>query len=157
MRSKGSGGNSAARTLLMLVLLGIVGYNTYETALLRREVSAMERASGQRPHTELNAEPSVVDALTTDSSTLLAEAHQHMEQAQQMLHLKQYDRARAELTAGTASFERANAAARSDGDRILHQLQGAARELTDRTQSLTGTPAQSHPTDRQNGSEAHGE
>jgi hypothetical protein len=124
-----SGGN-AFQALVLIGLIGVVSYDTFQMAQLKTAVATLNRgraAEGERGAAQNSA---AVARILPRGGDLLTEARRHAAQAEQWVQRKRYDNARQEMTAATVAFEQANAHARTEGASILAQLRGAARQLT---------------------------
>jgi hypothetical protein len=127
------------QTLLGLLLIGLVGYNTLETARLRAEVEALERREGS---TASRPVPSATQAATGEGSEgPLATARRHAEQAEESLSRGDYSSARKEMERAGDSIRRANADAQARSQQVVDDLRTQVAALSSKLDALTGRNA----------------
>jgi len=127
------------RTLFGLLFIGLVGYNTLETARLRTEVEALERREG---FTASRAVPSATPAATNEGAEgPLDAARRHAEQAEESLHRGDYGAARREVALVGDSIRRANADANARSQQVVNDLRTQVAALSSKLDALTGRNA----------------
>jgi hypothetical protein len=128
------------RTLFGLLLIGLVGYNTLETARLRAKVEALERREG---FTASGPVPSATPAAATSegSDGPLAAARRHAEQAEESLRRGDYSGARREMERVGDSIRRANADTQARSQQVVDDLRTQVAALSSKLDALTGRNA----------------
>lgn len=134
-RDKPRGGGvivAMLRLFGILLLLALVGYNTFETSRLRAEVAALrqERGTGGSRTGRDTATP------PKNGGTFLAETKKHAERAEAFLRQKQYDDARREIALAAQAAGKATSQARSQGDSALSQLRETVEGLSEKAGAL---------------------
>jgi hypothetical protein len=121
------------RTLFGLLLVGMVGYNTLETARLRAEVEAIEHRTGG-----INRAAAEPPATVTASEDFADAARQHAKAAEALFQRGDYAGARREMERATDSVRRANAEARERGQQVVDDLRIRVAALSSKLDALTG-------------------
>lgn len=118
-----------ARFLFGLLILVLVGYNTWETARLRAEVEAMKREGA---HTV----PTGKTAPDVRSLALLSKSRRHAEQAQVFLRTKRYDDARREIALAAETARKVSVNAQAESRDALTSLRNTVRALSEQAGGL---------------------
>ena len=127
------------RTLFGLLLIGLVGYNTLETARLRAEVEALERREG---FTASRPVPSATPATTNEGAEgPLAAARRHAAQAEESLRRGDYSGARREMERAGDAIRRANADTQARSQQVVDDLRNQVAALSSKLDALTGRNA----------------
>ncbi len=125
------------RFVFLVGLLGLVGYNTWETAQLRRDVETLrQQASGvsmkEKPGTPTrnNSEGG------SDPASLLASARRHYDAAQAHLGRKEYAEASREMMLASQAAKKASQNASALSGSKLREFQQAVQSLSKRAGEL---------------------
>lgn len=123
------------RFLFLLGLMGLVGYNTLQTAQLRSEVEALRRQQGRVGKSSVGGR-AVEKVNDKDPASLLASARRHYDAAQKHLGRKEYVEAAREMTLATQATKKASADAGAlSGDKV-REFQQAVQSLGSRASGL---------------------
>jgi biopolymer transport protein ExbB/TolQ len=139
----GGGGTGLIRLSLLLALLTLVGYNTYELSRLRAEVTELRRERAVLSHS------AKTDKTGVEDSSFVAQARRHAERAQDLLRRNEYDAARREIERATEAARRAGADARAGGEGALVGLRDSARRLAERAGAMLSTTSRDGASERQ--------
>jgi len=120
------------RFLLVLFVIGLIGYNTYEIARLRAEVNMLraERRSGR------SGELSIARVPASGAFEQIAEARSHAERAQALFKAQRLHEAAAEMRAASDSAARANADAQANGRGAVAHVQTTFQQWGQTSASL---------------------
>jgi hypothetical protein len=125
------------RFLFLLILLGLVGYNTWETAQLRREVEELRQQAGARTgRVKLGVAVKVGTEKATDPASLLASARRHYDAAQEHLSRKEFAEASREMMLATEATKKAGQNASSLSGEKVREFQQAVQSLSSRAEEL---------------------
>ena len=126
-----------ARFVFLVGLLGLVGYNTWETARLRSEVQALRQQSGDVTVKE-KAVPSGKAGATTgsDPASQLSSARRHYDRAQEHLSRKEYADASREMMLASQAAKKASQNASALSGSKLREFQQAVQSLSKRAGEL---------------------
>lgn len=131
------------RFVFMVGLLGLVGYNTWETAQLRREVAALRQQPGR---VSVREKPGAVSG--GNPASLLASARRHYDSAQEHLGRKEYLEASREALLATQATKKASESASALSGDKLRDFQQAVQSVSSRATELldqSGESAASKP------------
>lgn len=138
----GKRGNGSIRLFLILCLLGLVGYNTWEISQLKAEIARLHGDTGSKNGKEAEAIPAgdkPAAASTAppanDPKALIADAGRHASRAKELMRRGDFGQASRELQLATQETRRAGADAGEAGEKTLTSLRDSARQLADRAQA----------------------
>ncbi|MBC8101694.1 MAG: hypothetical protein H7Z41_03805 [Cytophagales bacterium] len=123
------------RVLFLLAILGLVGYNTWETARLRGEIESLKQrnAAATRPAGNGKAAAPVPNR---DPAALLTDSRNHYEAAQKHLKRKEYAEASREMTLATEAAKKATENVGAISGSRLAEFQRTIQSLSDRAGTL---------------------
>ena len=114
------------RLIVLLILLGLVGYNTWEIGRLRADFNALQaRTKGE------------VSPPATGPLADLAEAQKHSERAQEALRRHDFAGAQAEMNRAAVLAKRGSAGLKAQGDAAASGVAQTGRALSDQTRDLS--------------------
>ena len=115
---------ATCRFLIILFIVGLVGYNTYEIGRLRAEIAALRGASGA--------------AQTHSSGTMeqIAEARSHAERATTLIKQQKISAAAKEVQAASDAAARASGNVQAQSRRSVADAQESLAKLRSRTADL---------------------
>ena len=123
------------RFVFLLGLLGLVGYNTLQTAQLRSEVEALRHQQG-KVSKSIGGTMIREKVNPKDPASLLAAARRHYDAAQAHLGRKEYAEAAREMTLATEATKKAGSDASAlSGDKV-REFQQAVQSLSARASDL---------------------
>ena len=126
------------RFVFLLGLLGLVGYNTLQTAQLRSEVEALRRQQGSVGKVRAPVGETFIREKVNakDPASLLASARRHYDAAKEHLDRKEYVEAARQMTLATEATKKAGANAGAlSGDKV-REFQQAVQSLSARASDL---------------------
>lgn len=121
------------RLMFWLLILGALGYNTWQVNVLHREVAALQR---ERAGTAENDASARSETPSGRGSTPLALARRHMEQAQAFLRKKQYADAQREMRAATEALGQASRQVGAGSAGALTELRRTLKSLSEQAEAL---------------------
>ena len=138
------------RFVVTVIIIALLGYNTFETWRLRQEVNALKQARGGT--TAAPAVPAVgrsaADAAPLDR---LAQARAHTERGRVLLRERRFAEAQRELGLAAQAVRDAGGDARAQSAAAVDSLRTTVERLSAQADSLTGSeasPAAEPPTAR---------
>jgi hypothetical protein len=125
------------RFVFLVGLLGLVGYNTYETAQLRREVETLRQKSSGVTVKEKAVSPVKAGSDGgSDPASLLTSARSHYDAAQEHLVRKEYAEASREMMLASQAAKKASQNAGALSGSKLREFQQAVQSLSKRAGEL---------------------
>lgn len=125
------------RFVFLAILLGLVGYNTWETARLRREVESLrQQASGVTVKEKPDVSVRAGTYSGNDPASLLASARRHYDMAQEHLGRKEYAEASREMILASQAAKKASQNAGALSGSKLREFQQAVQSLSKRAGEL---------------------
>ena len=135
------------RFVFMVGLLGLVAYNTWETAQLRREIADLRQQPGSASIKEKPGAGS-----SGNPASLLASARRHYDLAQEHLGRKEYVEASREALLATEATKKATRSASALSGDKLREFQQAVQSLSSRATELLDENGKSAPSKPKGGS-----
>jgi len=118
------------RFLFVLLVIGLIGYNTYEIAQLRAEVAALKAGKTQDTEVGQGHRPG------SGTQEQIAEAQSHVEKATALLKEKRFGEATKEMQAASDAAQRAGGDAQAQSRTAIANLQGSLSKLSNETGAL---------------------
>ena len=119
------------RFLFVLLIIGVIGYNTYEIGRLRTEVAALKAGSSGK-----SASAGTPHAAGSGAMEQMAEAQSHAERASAFLKQKRFGEAATEMKAASEAAGKASGNAQAESRTAVAALQSTLTKLSSETGAM---------------------